>query len=57
MSAGYSHFETDGWRVNNDQDNDIANIFAQYEFSYKTSIQAEYRYRDNERGDIELTVF
>ena len=57
LSAGYSHFETDGWRVNNDQDNDIANIFAQYELSYKTSIQAEYRYRDNDRGDIELRFF
>ena len=57
LSAGYSHFETDGWRVNNDQNNDIFNIFAQYELSYKTSIQAEYRYRDNDRGDVELRFF
>ncbi len=46
FSAGYTHFETDGWRDNADQNDDIANVFAQYELSYKTSIQAEYRYDD-----------
>ena len=54
MSAGYAGFNTDGYRENNDQEDDIANVFAQYEFNYKTSLQAEYRYRDNERGDIQL---
>ena len=54
LSAGYSHFETDGWRINTDQEDDIANVFAQYEFTYKTSIQAEYRYRDIEFGDLQL---
>ena len=57
LSAGYTHFETDGWRSNADQQDDIANIFAQYEFSYKTSIQAEYRYRDTEKGDTQLRFF
>ncbi|NIM96522.1 MAG: TonB-dependent receptor [candidate division Zixibacteria bacterium] len=57
MSAGYTHFETDGWRDNADQDDEIANIFAQYELSYKTSIQAEYRYRDTETGDVQLRFF
>ena len=57
MSAGYSHFETDGWRTNADQEDELANIFAQYEISPKTSVQAEYRYRKNERGDLELTFF
>ena len=57
LSAGYSHFETDGWRENADQEDDIANIFAQYQFHHKTSIQAEYRYRDNERGDIRQRFF
>ena len=55
MSAGYTHFETDGYRKNNDQEDKIANVFAQYEITYKTSVQAEYRYRDNERGDVEMT--
>lgn len=57
LSAGYTDFETDGWRVNADQGDKIANIFAQYEFSYKTSVQAEYRYRDLERGDPALRFF
>ncbi len=57
MSAGYTHFETDGWRDNADQNDDIANVFSQYELSYKTSIQAEYRYRDIDRGDIAQTFF
>jgi tetratricopeptide (TPR) repeat protein len=54
LSAGYSHFETDGWRINSDQEDNIANFFAQYEISHKTSIQAEYRYRDSEYGDLLL---
>jgi len=57
MSAGYSHFETDGFRKNNDQDDDIANIFAQYEINYKTSIQAEYRTRSIDTGDVQLRYF
>ena len=57
LSAGYTHFETDGWRENADQNDDIANIFAQYELTYNTSLQAEYRYKHNKRGDIELGFF
>jgi tetratricopeptide (TPR) repeat protein len=57
LSAGYTHFETDGWRQNADQEDDLANAFAQYELSYRTSIQAEYRYRDLDRQDVELTFF
>ena len=34
------------------RDDDIGNAFAQLEISPQTSIQAEYRYRNNERGDI-----
>ncbi len=57
LNAGYAHFETDGWRENADQNDDITDIFGQYDLSYKTSIQAEYRYRDVERGDVELNFF
>ena len=57
LSAGYSGFETDGYRENNDQIDDIANVFAQYEINYKTSLQAEYRYRDNKRGDLQQRFF
>ena len=57
LSAGYSHFETDGWRKNADQDDDLANVFAQLELTNKTSIQGEYRYRDTESGDLVLRFF
>jgi outer membrane receptor protein involved in Fe transport len=58
FSAGYTHFETDGWRdENSDQEDDIVNAFAQLELGYKTSIQAEYKYRDTEYGDIVLRFF
>ncbi|WP_319408592.1 FecR domain-containing protein [uncultured Desulfosarcina sp.] len=57
MSAGYSNFETDGWRTNADQEDKIANFFAQYEITHKTSLQAEYRYREIERGDTQLRFF
>ena len=54
FSGGYSYFDTDGWYDNADQSDKIANVFAQYEFTPKTSIQAEYRYRDTETGDVIL---
>jgi opacity protein-like surface antigen len=57
FSVGYSTFQTDGYRDNNDQDDDIANAYLQYELSHRTSIQAEYRYRDSDRGDIQLRFF
>jgi hypothetical protein len=56
-SFGASSFNTDGWGDNTDQDDKIFNVFAQYELSYKTSIQAEYRYRDAEYGDLTLKFF
>jgi tetratricopeptide (TPR) repeat protein len=57
FSGGYTYFDTDGWRKNADQTDKIANIFGQYSFTPNTSIQAEYRYRDNERGDLALKFF
>lgn len=57
FSAGYTHFQTDGFRKNNDQDDNIANAFLQLELSPNASIQAEYRYRDNEYGDLQLMFF
>ena len=57
FSVGYSTFQTDGYRDNNDQDDDIANAYLQYELSNKTSVQAEYRYRDRDTGDVQLRFF
>src|SRR5262249_34658981 len=47
FSVGGSHFNTDGFRKNSDQKDDIVNVFAQLELTPQTSIQAEYRHRDS----------
>jgi len=57
FSAGYDQFSTDGWRENAFQKDKIGNVFAQLEISPSTSIQAEYRYRDLENGDIQQRFF
>jgi tetratricopeptide (TPR) repeat protein len=57
FSVGGSHFATDGFRPNSDQSDDIANAFVQLELTPQTSIQAEYRYRHIERGDLFLRFF
>lgn len=57
FSLGGFHYQTDGFRKNADQNDDIGNAFMQLEISPQTSIQAEYRYRNNERGDIVQKFF
>ena len=57
FSVGYNHFETDGWRNNSDQDDDLANAFVQMEVSPETHIQAEFRYRSTKKGDTALRFF
>src|SRR5207249_2481398 len=54
FSAGGFHFRTDGWRPNADQKDTIANAFVQVELTPSTSVQAEYRYRKTEEGDLQL---
>lgn len=53
-SLSQFHYETDGFRENNDQDKDIYNAFVQMSLSHKTSIQAEFRYKEIEEGDLPL---
>jgi tetratricopeptide (TPR) repeat protein len=53
-SLGGFHYETDGYRENNDLKQDIFNAFAQLSLSHRTSLQAELRYTDSERGDLPL---
>ena len=53
-SLGQFHFETDGFRQNNDQKQDILNAFIQASLSPKTSILGEVRYRDWDFGDLEI---
>jgi tetratricopeptide (TPR) repeat protein len=57
FSAGQYHYETDGFRINNDITDDIYNAFFQFELSPKTSIQMEFRYRDTEKGELRLRFF
>ena len=57
FSVGGFHFTTDGFRENADQRDEIANVFVQQELSPQTSIQAEYRYRDSEHGDVQQRFF
>lgn len=54
FSLGGFHFQTDGWRNNADQRDSIASAFAQLELSPNTSVQTEYRYRENQRGYLRL---
>jgi tetratricopeptide (TPR) repeat protein len=57
FSGGYSGYKTDGFRENNNQDDKIANGFAQVELSPSTSIQGEVRYRKLQAGDLSLNFF
>jgi tetratricopeptide (TPR) repeat protein len=57
FSLGYSHFQTNGWRKNAFQDDDIGNVFLQLELSPQTSIQGEYRFREIIRGDLRQLFF
>jgi tetratricopeptide (TPR) repeat protein len=57
FSAGYSGYQTDGFRENNNQDDKIANAFVQAELGPSTSLQAEVRYRKLDAGDLSLNFF
>ncbi len=49
-SLGQFHFETDGFRENNDLTQDIYNVFAQANLSPSLSVQTEFRHRELEHG-------
>jgi Tfp pilus assembly protein PilF len=53
-SLGQFHYQTDGFRDNNDLQQDIYNGFVQMALTPHTNIQAEYRYRDIDSGDLNL---
>jgi Tfp pilus assembly protein PilF len=56
FSVGASHFKTDGFRENNDQEDTIGNVFTQVALSPETSAQFEYRRRKTENGDLNLRI-
>jgi tetratricopeptide (TPR) repeat protein len=57
FSLGYNYFATDGFRINSDQKDNIFDAFVQQELTPNTSIQAEFRYRNLETGDLLLRFF
>jgi tetratricopeptide (TPR) repeat protein len=57
FSLGGMHYTTDGYRDNADQRDSLANFFVQYALSPSTNVQAEYRYRNSERGDLAQRFF
>jgi tetratricopeptide (TPR) repeat protein/opacity protein-like surface antigen len=54
ISAGAFHYETDGFRPNNDINHDIYNIFAQYAVTPELNLQVELRHRESQQGDLAL---
>jgi len=53
-SLGQFHYETDGFRENNDVKHDIYNVFTQAALTDKINIQFEYRRRETDQGDLRL---
>jgi tetratricopeptide (TPR) repeat protein len=52
LSAGGYAFDTDGFRENNDLEHRIFDIYGQWAINPSVNVQAEYRNRDTEHGDI-----
>jgi tetratricopeptide (TPR) repeat protein len=54
LSLGQFHYETDGFRDNNDSTSNLYNAFAQISLTPEASLLAEYRRVDREKGDLPL---
>ena len=54
LSRGGTAFNTDGFRENNGDHNNLADAYVQVAVTPKLNLQAEYRYRDTDQGDLEL---
>lgn len=52
ISAGDFHYETEGWRPNNDIRHDIYNFFMQSAVTPDLNMQVELRHRESEQGDL-----
>ena len=53
-SFGQFHYQTDGFRDNADFQHDIYNAFVQFAATPQLNLQAEYRWRKTEQGDLGL---
>ena len=54
LSVGGSAFDTDGFRQNNDNNTKLADVYGQVAVTPAFSLQAEYRHRDTDLGDLTL---
>ncbi len=54
LSAGAYHYETEGFRDNNEIEHDIQNAFAQVAVTPEFNLQLEARRRESHNGDIAL---
>ncbi|WP_256250912.1 FecR domain-containing protein [Nitrosomonas sp. Nm51] len=54
VSVGQYHFESSGFRPNNDQNHDIYNAFMQFAATPRLNVQAEIRRRETKQGDLLL---
>jgi ferric-dicitrate binding protein FerR (iron transport regulator) len=54
ISGGAYHYESDGWRTNNDINHDIYELYAQYAITPELNAQVEYRHRETDFGDLEF---
>jgi len=52
FSAGGYSFDTNGWRPNNGVQQDVGDFFAQVAVSPAVNLQAEYRRRRTQQGDL-----
>jgi len=52
ISAGQLHYQSNGFRENFNVENNVYDIFAQAAVSPELNVQAEYRQRTTETGDI-----
>jgi tetratricopeptide (TPR) repeat protein len=54
VSLGQFHYQSNGFRTNNDQNHDILNAFIQHAVTPKLNIQAEVRTRSTDQGNLSL---
>ena len=51
-SLGVMSYETEGWRDNNEVEQDLANLFLQYALNEYVNVQLEYFEKDSKEGDL-----
>ena len=54
-SLGQFHYQTDGFRPNSDFQHDLYDLFVQAEVTPELNLQAEYRRRESNEGDLNFS--